>query len=174
LYLHLHYWGENGESDLSFIARLEGFVARVEGWAAAALIVGGATLGFVAIVLRYLFDIGWPWTEGIVVMLTVWGALLAGAVAIHEQAHLSLDLLVKRLPTRFQKPASVLRNLLTMAFTGILFVLSVNYWLFLIQSGSLSFVTYLPNWVPFSGVPVALLLMTLHSLYQIINDVQKG
>jgi TRAP-type transport system small permease protein len=158
---------------LSFIARLEGIVARVEGWAAAALIMAGATLGFVAIVLRSIFGLAWPWTEGIVVMVTGWGALLAGALAVHEQAHLSLDLLVKRMPTRFQKPASVLRNLLTMAFTGILFVLSVNYWLFLIQSGSLSFVTYLPNWVPFSGVPVALLLMTLHSLYQIINDVHK-
>lgn len=150
------------------------FVARLEGWLAAILIFAGGALGLMGIILRYLFGLTWPWTEGIVVVLTVWGALLAGAVAVHDNSHLSLDLLVKQLPTRLRQIALVFRHLAVVIFTGSLFLLSMNYWLFLFQAGSRSFVTYLPNWVTFSGLPVALLFMVIHSLYHTVNSLRKG
>jgi TRAP-type C4-dicarboxylate transport system permease small subunit len=71
-------------------------------------------------------------------MLTVWGALLAGAVAIHNQEHLSLNLVVKHLPTRFSKAAAVLKHLLTTLFTGSLLLLSAEYFYFLLEFGGTS------------------------------------
>lgn len=146
---------------------------RIEGWLAAFLISFGAAFGLLVIILRYFFGMGWPWSEGIVVMLTVWGALLAGATAIEKREHISLDLAVRRLPLRLHNSVAVLAHLLTTLFVATLWWFSMNYVIFLYRTGATSVVTSLPTWVEFSGVPVATLLMTIHGVHHTVSGLRK-
>ena len=148
-------------------------LVRIEGWLAGFLISAGATFGLLVIILRYFFGIGWPWTEGVVVMLTVWGALVAGATAIEKQEHISLDLVVKRLPPRLHKGVTVLAYLLTTLFVAALCWFSMNYVIFLFRTGATSIITSLPTWLEFLGVPVATLLMTIHGAHRTVSGLRK-
>lgn len=152
-------------NELDLLARLEKFLAAL-------LISAGAVLGLATIILRYVFNVGRPWTPGVLVMLTVWGALFAGCAAVHDRSHLNIDVIVRRLPQRLHTASIAVSQLLVMTFAGILFVLGVEYWQFLFQSGSRSLVTYLPNWIAFSGLLVALLLIIIHSGYNALSTIR--
>ena len=55
---------------------------------------------FQGVVLRYLFNYAFPWTEEVVRYSIVWLVFLGGSIAARRGAHISMDILVVYLPPR--------------------------------------------------------------------------
>jgi TRAP-type C4-dicarboxylate transport system permease small subunit len=60
-------------------------------------------------------------------------------------------------------------DLACLGFCLLILVLSLRFEWFLFEDGSISMSTYLPEWLGFLGLPVALLLMCIHYL-QVLAD----
>jgi TRAP-type C4-dicarboxylate transport system permease small subunit len=135
------------------------------------LLISG-TFGLFNIFARYLFGLGWPWSDGIVVMFTIWGSLIASAIVIEQKGHIVIDVIIAKLKPPYHKIAVFVSNLITTTFLTILFLLSLNQLKFLLSFGGTSLQTYLPAWIEFIGVPFSLFLMVLHSTHRTIVSIR--
>lgn len=147
-------------------------ILRIERNITVFLILSAGVLGLTQIIGRYLFNWGVVWGEGIIIMLTVWGALLASASILETKGHVVMDAVVQMLPSRIQKITLFLASILTSVFFIWLCYLSFKNLFFLVEYGGTSLHTYLPAWVEFIGVPISLALGVFHSLAQVVKGIR--
>jgi TRAP-type C4-dicarboxylate transport system permease small subunit len=145
---------------------------KIEKMIAVTLLSIAGSFGMFNIFARYIFGIGWPWSDGIIVMFTIWGSFIASAVVIEQKEHIVIDAFIERLKPRLYKIAVIIANLLTIIFVSALLVLSLNHIKFLFDFGGTSLQTYLPAWLEFIGIPLSLLLMTFHSIHRTIATIR--
>ncbi|HET7629390.1 MAG TPA: TRAP transporter small permease subunit [Bacillales bacterium] len=150
------------------------YIMRLEKWLTTFCLLGAVALGIVQIIARYVFSTGWPWGNGIVVMLAVWGSLFAGAAAIESREHISIDIVMKAFPISWQSKINLIANLLTTLFVGTLCYFSIHYFFFLVEFGGTSLLTYLPAWVEFIGIPVSTFFMTIHGFRNVVSLIRGG
>jgi len=77
-------------------------------------------LVFGNVVLRYGFNLGITASEEISRLLFVWLTFLGAIVALHENGHLGVDILVKRLPTAAKRVCLILSHVLMLYVTWLL------------------------------------------------------
>jgi TRAP-type C4-dicarboxylate transport system permease small subunit len=143
---------------------------RFEQWVIVLFILGAAFIGITQIILRYLFGLGFVWSDGIVIMLTIGGSLTAAACVIETKGHIAIDILVLKLPQNMQRFTEILAHLLTTIFLITLCLLSFSNIKFLFNFGGKSLITYLPAWVEFLVLPIPLSLMVIHSALHVIRS----
>ncbi|MCV9888090.1 MULTISPECIES: TRAP transporter small permease [Bacillaceae] len=85
------------------------------------VLVSMVSLVFLNVVLRYAFSSGITWSEELARYLFVWIVFLGAIVASKEKGHLGVDLVISKVPKRFQKILYLLANSLTV-FVLILFL----------------------------------------------------
>lgn len=144
-------------------------LTHIESLVSFVLIMVALVLGLLQILLREAFHVGLVWGNGILVMLTVWAALIAASVGVERGAHISLDLLTDRLRGRTKRLVQMVTVALTLAFVLAILYYSVQYELFVAATGIDSISTYIPQWIEFLGVPVAMLLMAIHLGRQLLR-----
>jgi TRAP-type C4-dicarboxylate transport system permease small subunit len=71
-------------------------------------------LVFGNVVLRYLFNSGITWSEEMARFLFIWLVLLGAIGALKDNAHLGVDMVVKRLPKPLKKLVYMISNLLVL------------------------------------------------------------
>jgi C4-dicarboxylate transporter DctQ subunit len=147
---------------------------RLEKWLTTICLLGAVVVGIVQIIARYVFSTGWPWGNGIVVMLAVWGSLFAGAAAIESKEHISIDIVMKAFPPSWQNKINLIAHCLTTVFVATLCYFSINYFFFLVEFGGTSLLTYLPAWVDFLGIPVSTFFMTIHGVRNVVRSLRGG
>lgn len=96
---------------------------------ALATVVEGATITLAAVlvlvvtgsvVARYGFQIGLLWAEEVSRLTFVWVVFLGAYLALRRRAHLSITLLVDRLPTGPRLAIRIVGTLLVLAFLAVL------------------------------------------------------
>jgi len=146
---------------------LRGFdriLSRVEGVVVLACIAVALAIGTAQVVLRYVFNTGYHWSEVMFVFITVTGMLFAGSMAVREDRHVRVDVVSMLLP-RFGKLATrFLADLVALALCGYFVYCGVRYVLFLKLMGTLSPETGIPDWIFYLLVPVTFSLFVLRYL----------
>jgi C4-dicarboxylate transporter DctQ subunit len=141
--------------------RLTALVARLEDVAVGTIMLGATYILFQGVVLRYLANYAFPWTEEVVRYSIVWLVFLGGSIAARRGAHISMDILVVYLPPRAKLfvmgVASVLAAGFTLATTYYGVLLTASIW----QYGQLSPAAEIPMALPFAAIPVGCGLMTI-------------
>lgn len=108
-----------------------------------------AILVFGNVVLRYAFNSGITWSEEMARFLFIWLVLLGAIMALKENAHLGVDMLIKRLPKPLKKALYVISNLI------VLFVL------YLLVEGSWKMtVLNADSLAPATGMPLSYIYCT--------------
>src|SRR5690606_41247197 len=74
------------------------FLTRIENVVMAAFLLAALAIGTAQIVLRYVFNTGFVWSEGAVVVLTIWGSLFGASQAITRGLHVRNELIADNLP----------------------------------------------------------------------------
>jgi TRAP-type C4-dicarboxylate transport system permease small subunit len=103
-------------------------------------------LVFGNVALRYLFNTGILVSEELSRMLFVWLVFLGAIIAMRENAHLGVDILVKRLPPLGKKICLVVAHLLVLLALGMF-----------IKGAWLQTQINLANRAPVTGLPVAVI-----------------
>ncbi len=143
---------------------------KIEEYICAFLLFFMAALAFANVLVRYLTDGSLAFTEELIVNLFVWITVLGGAIAFRKKAHLGVELVVNRLPVRWQKAAVIFGGICSVA----LFVLLFNQGIGLVaQEYKNKMVTYsmaLPMWWFGLAVPIGALMMIVRAVQATISD----
>src|SRR6187397_2349677 len=78
-------------------------------------------LVFGNVVMRYAFNSGITVSEEVSRWLFIWVTFLGALVALHQRAHLGVDLVLDRLPLPARRACLVLAHLMMIAILGMLF-----------------------------------------------------
>ena len=101
-------------------------------------------LVFGNVVLRYGFNSGITWSEEMAPILFIWMIFLGSIVALKENQHLGVDMLVKKLPDKLKKVVYVISNLL------------ILYTLWLVMDGSWKMTELnMDSTAPATGLPLS-------------------
>lgn len=145
---------------------------KIEEYLCAALLFFMAGLAFANVIVRYLTSGSLAFTEELIVNLFVWITVLGAAIAFRKNAHLGVELVVNRLPVRWQKAAIVFGAICTAG----LFICLFNQGIGLVaQEYKNQMVTYsmaLPMWWFGLAVPFGALIMILRALQATISELR--
>lgn len=140
--------------------------------AAAIAAVGAMTLiSFAQVVLRYVFNAGWVWSQPVALILFEAGSFLGAAVAFHRGRDVVVEVAFKALPDWLRPRVAMLADLLGLA-TVILLLGQVPR-LVEMQSQPMQIVP-LPRYVLSYPMVAALLLMALTLLDGVVTRFQGG
>ena len=142
------------------------------------ILFGVATLMlFINVVLRYVFDTGLFWVLELVQYLFAWVVLIGAAHGVKEGIHLGIDILLARMPPAMRRAAVLLAVASCIVFVSIVDYQSFVYIIKIYQWGDLTEDLQIPQWIPYTAIPVGLSLMLYHFLaigWEILNGRRDG
>jgi TRAP-type transport system small permease protein len=86
----------------------------------ALMLSGMIILVFMNVVLRYFFNSGITWSEELARYLFLWLTFIGAIGAMHDNAHLGVDTLIKRLNVKTQKVVYILGQILIFVIMAML------------------------------------------------------
>ena len=153
----------NGYGLLSHLGLVGTVLQRIEDGILIAILCLMIGLAALQIVLRNFFGVGIIWGDMLVRVLVLWIGLVGAMVAARQNKHISIDLVARYLPRRFNLPLKAFVELFVTvvcslaAFYGYVFVRTEFY------EGGPAF-GQVPVWVCAAIIPVAFGVMALRYL----------
>ncbi|TET43569.1 MAG: TRAP transporter small permease [Dehalococcoidia bacterium] len=150
---------------------------------AACLGYAGAVFGVVAIslmmviittnvVMRYFFDKPLLFIEELVAYLLVGAVFLGLAYTTREGAHVSVDLVVKRLSDRTRQVLDVVTSLLVLAIMTVYLWYGFKFFLDLLETQRRSITSLAtPMWIPVAFMCMGFLLLCLAIVAHIVTRI---
>lgn len=126
-------------------------------------------LGIMQVVLRYVFNTGFAWSEGMFITLTVWAMLLAGSRAVRDGIHVRVDVGVRYLPRRLKRAAEFVSLAAPLLLCGYFFYAGFLYTSFVHDLGIVSPEAKIPDWMIYGNVPVTMAAFTLRYLILLVG-----
>lgn len=149
---------------------LDSALSRLEFLTIAILSIAALVLGTAQVVLRYVFNTGFTWSEAIFVLLTVSAMLFGGSRAVRDDGHVKVDLLPQLLPGPARKVLRLARYLAALALCGFFAWAGARYVGFTYMMGIVSPATELPVWAVFLLVPITMGLFALRYLILLARE----
>jgi TRAP-type C4-dicarboxylate transport system permease small subunit len=133
-----------------------------------------AILVFGNVVLRYVFNSGITWSEEMARFLFIWLVLLGAIGALKDNAHLGVDMLIKRLPKRVKKVVYLVSNLIVLV---VLYEVVDGSWkMTLLNADSLAPATNMPLSMIYGtgiimgiGMAIIIVLNMYRALFNIVD-----
>jgi len=91
------------------------------------LLSGLILLASTQILLRNVFSMGLPWSDGAVRLMVLWLALAGGIAASRDRKQIAIDVVTRLLPGRIKRVTAVIAHLFTATVTGLLAWHSVRF-----------------------------------------------
>lgn len=139
---------------------------------ASGFIIVTTALVLMNVFLRYFMNTGIYWSEEVATMCFVWFVFLGSSVAYRKNAHLGVDLLVKRLPGKLRVVVEIIVDIVLIVINAYIFYLAIKYVgktytkPTAVLAISSAYVT--------SSLIVSFGLSTMHSIKKLFNDVMAA
>jgi TRAP-type C4-dicarboxylate transport system permease small subunit len=130
-----------------------------------------ATLVFVNVVARYVFNFSIIWTEEVSQYLMIWIAYLGAGLALREGRHVAVEMLQDRLPTSLGRRLRMAVGGLVLIFLGVVTVLGFQFAAFVWNQETP--VLNISLGIPSLAIPIGTLLFALHLILMFRNYVGK-
>jgi TRAP-type C4-dicarboxylate transport system permease small subunit len=119
---------------------------------------------------RYVFNSALTWSEEFLRFTIVWYALLSASILHKRNGHLGITIIREAMPEAIQKflkrMVIYLGTLTVVLVTVFGFVLVFETWAQITPALGISVA------LPYAGIPVSFLLMTLYGIVHVIRDVK--
>ena len=152
---------------------LDRALAYVETGAIVLLSTVALGLGVMQVVLRYVFNTGFPWNEAIFVTLTIWAMFFGGSRAVRDNVHVRVDVLATVLPRAGARVLDLIGMLASLALTSFFFYCGLQYTQFVHQMGIRDIETNVPDAITYGIVPVAMAAFTIRYVILIVEWVRN-
>src|SRR5512137_3218970 len=121
-----------------------------------------ATLVFVNVIARYVFNFSIIWAEEVSQYLMIWIAYLGAGLALREGRHVAVEMLQDRLPTALGRRLRMAVGGLVLIFLGVVTVLGFQFAVFVWSQKTP--VLNISLGIPSLAIPIGTLLFALHLL----------
>lgn len=142
--------------------------------AISSILIGFSTLlAFVGVILRYFFGLSYSWAEEIIVLAVIYGVFLISGPNIKRGIHISIDLLVIRLPSNGKRITSIITNAAGLFTSLFLTYAGVQYVVYLKKVGVLSTSSMeAPMYLILSIFPIGMGLMAIFYFEQLLLSLR--
>ncbi len=158
---------------MRYLALLDRELAHVETGAIVLLSTVALGLGVMQVVLRYVFNTGFPWNEAVFVTLTIWAMLFGGSRAVRDGVHVRVDILAVILPRAGARILDLIGMLASLALTSFFFYCGLQYTQFVHQMGIRDIETNVPDAVTYAIVPVTMAAFAIRYVILIVEWVRN-
>ncbi len=133
----------------------------------AAVFGGTVLIVLMQVVYRYVLNNSLTWTEEICRYLFTWMIFLGAALAIRDGSHVTVDLISRWAPKRWQRAAQIVQHVLVVVFLAVVAVLG---WRWVAHSaGTRSPAMGLPvNWVFYAALPVGCCIAMVYTARKLL------
>lgn len=154
--------------------RFEAWLSKFESIAIAVLSLIALAIGTMQVVLRYVFNTGFSWTEGIFVMLTIWAMLIAGSRAVRDGLHVRVDIALHFAPAGAVRAFNLIGVALSFVLSGYFAYCGYLYVRFVWSIDAVSQEANLPEWIIYGIVPLSMGLFCIRYLQRFIEWARGG
>jgi C4-dicarboxylate transporter, DctQ subunit len=151
------------------VETLDKALAAVEAAGIVVLTLTAFAIGVMQVVLRYVFNSGISWSEGVFITFTIWAMLLAGSRAVRDGVHVRVDVGIRLLPAPLQRAAELVALIAPLILCGFFFYTGLLYTQFVFSLGTVSPEAQLPDWMIYGCVPVTMAAFVLRYLILIVR-----
>lgn len=145
---------------------------KAQDYISAILLISTSLLVFIQVVSRYFFNHSISWSEEIALLMIVWFIFIGCSVAARQGAHVSMDVLENILSKKATKYLSVIVNIISFVFCGIIVYAGIGMVQKAINLNSMATSISMPLWVAYLSVPVGMALMGIQYIFNIVESVQ--
>jgi len=147
---------------MKVVKRFFHWLGTVIGWInqsiAAIGIAGGVALAFTNVVARYVFGSSLTWAGELTVYLFLWSAFFGAAYCFKEDAHISITILLEKVPPKAAKVLLLLSHMVTFIYLAAVSWYGYEYLLLDIELDERSIDLDIPMWIPYLAIPMAFAL----------------
>jgi len=118
-------------------------------------IAGGVALAFYNVVARYIFGSSLTWAGELTVYLFLWSVFFGAAYCFKEDAHISVAILLEKLPPKIAKILMIISHLITFIYLIAVSWYGYKYLELVIELDERSIDLDIPMWIPYLAIPVA-------------------
>ena len=145
---------------------------KTEEYIAATMLLTTSFILFYQVILRYIFSSSVPWIEEVARYLVVWFCMLGASMAVRENKHAVVDLVVNYLGKKTRAFVDIISGVICVFFC---LVIAHAGWGFVMTAhgmGSMaSTIPNLPLYLVFTAIPIGLILMAVRYVVQIVRGV---
>ena len=152
-------------------SRFERYLVAANRWVIFLMMAVMATLVFINVVTRYVFNFSIIWAEEVSQYLMIWIAYLGAGLALREGRHVALEMLHDRLPLALGRRVRVVVGGLVLAFLGAVTVLGFQFAVFVWNQETP--VLNISLGIPSLAIPIGALLFAAHLVLMFRNYVGK-
>jgi len=147
-------------------------ISTVSGWLSGIGVIAMVIVGFVDVVLRYLFNKPLLFADEVGVYCMIYVAFVGAALTLKMRRHIMVDLLYKQLPRKIQLWLDVITTLVGTFIICIITWYSVDWVHYTYKSGFRSSgILEEPMWIPMLVVPLGLFFWSLQYIVEAIKVV---
>ena len=139
------------------------WIARLEDWLLALLLLTMIGVAGSQILLRNLFDVGFVWGDPLLRVLVLWLGLLGAMAATRDNNHIHIDILSRYLPGRAKSIAQLVTSLFTSVVSAIIAYHAIRFVHMEWQDGSILFAS-IPAWACEIIIPIGFGMIALRYL----------
>jgi C4-dicarboxylate transporter DctQ subunit len=154
---------------LTRFSRLLGWINRS---VAAFGIAAGVALAFVNVVARYVFNGSLTWAAELTIYLFIWSAFFGAAYCFKKDAHISVDILLEKVPPKLAKILMLFSHTVTLVFLVAVAWYGYQYLQLEIELDERSVDLDIPMWIPYSVIPLAFASAAYRVLEKIVEIVR--
>lgn len=137
---------------------------------ATCLIIAGLSI-FMQVILRYVFEIGFPWTEELARYLVIYLSLIGSSIVVKNKDHPRIDMIYDLFSKKGQAFLSFLFNVLNLIFLLVLFWQGIDNTCFGLDTRTPA-LQILWAW-PYASIPLGAGLMIFQMLPDFFETAKK-
>ncbi len=116
-------------------------------------IAAGVALAFYNVIARYVFNSSLTWASELTIYLFLWSTFFGAAYCFKVDAHISVSVLLDKVPPKVAKVLMLFSHLITFIFLAAVSYYGYQY--LVAFSDEMSIDLEIPMWIPESVIPVA-------------------
>ena len=153
------------------LSKLSNLIEKIFKFLSAAVLFGLFLIIFAQVILRYCFNTGFKWIDGVSVMGFIWIGMLGSAIGVHTDSLARVTLVEEE----FKKHECFFFWIQRIVCLIFMFVLSYASILFTKQSGNAVYqVLKIPYSVQYVSITVFSICSIIFLLDDIVNRIKKG
>ncbi|QNB46345.1 TRAP transporter small permease subunit [Thermanaerosceptrum fracticalcis] len=152
----------------------KGLVAKLEEKIIGILMAIALVVGFMQVAARFVFKSSLPWSEELLRFVFEWVTFLAASIAVREKAHVSVSVVVEKLPKPIRRGVGVMGILLSIGFCLAITYYGLQLVKVQFETNQISTAMELPMWIPYLGLVVGSLMMAIRFIQNLFSVIIRN
>ena len=150
---------------MNFFKLIDKIISNISESIAAIGIFSGVLIAFINVVARYSFNKSLVWASELTMYFFIWSIFFGTVYGFKKDAHISVNILLEKLPAKISKIILLFSYLITSLFLIAVAYYGYKYLLLVIELDEKSIDLDIPMWIPYLVIPISFLF----SFYRVVE-----